>query len=396
MEAEALGDLRRGPVEVKEGGVRVTLSIDNEGEASLVAEKNGKELKEIPVSLRKIPSVATMRARKSQLGQQTSRMRRSLEESMIRGDIFTTAELREMAEHPLLRPMLNALIFVTSDAGFFHGDVIADSKESARIAHPTDLLGSGKWQQEQQACLTNSIRQPFKQAFRELYILTEAERRQKDKSSRYAGQQVNPAQALATVGKRGWVNVPEEGLRRTFHHQGISAWVTFLNGWFTPTDVDGLTVEHVLFTRRDDGKIVELDQVDPRVFSEVMRDLDLMVSVAHRGGVDPEASESTTEMRAALIRETVSLLKIENVRLSERHALVDGTLGSYNIHLGSGVVHRQPGGSLCIIPVHSQQRGRIFLPFADDDSKSAEIISKVLLLSKDNAIQDPTILEQLR
>jgi len=396
MEAEALGDLRRGPVEVKEGGVRVTLSIDNEGEASLVAEKNGKELKEIPAGLRKVPSVAAMRARKSQLGQQTSRMRRSLEESMIRGDIFTTAELREMAEHPLLRPMLNALIFVTSDAGFFHGDVIADSKESARIAHPTDLLGSGKWQQEQQACLTNSIRQPFKQAFRELYILTEAERRQKDKSSRYAGQQVNPAQALATVGKRGWVNVPEEGLRRTFHHQGISAWVTFLNGWFTPTDVDGLTVEHVLFTRRDDGKIVELDQVDPRVFSEVMRDLDLMVSVAHRGGVDPEASESTTEMRAALIRETVSLLKIENVRLSERHALVDGTLGSYNIHLGSGVVHRQPGGSLCIIPVHSQQRGRIFLPFADDDSKSAEIISKVLLLSKDNAIQDPTILEQLR
>jgi len=63
---------------------------------------------------------------------------------------------------------------------------------------------------------------------------------------------------------------------------------------------------------------------------------------------------------------------------------------------GSGIVHRQPGGSLCIIPVHSQHRGRIFLPFADDDPKTAEIISKVLLLSKDSAIQDPTILEQLR
>jgi hypothetical protein len=126
-----------------------------------------------------------------------------------------------------------------------------------------------------------------------------------------------------------------------------------------------------------------------------MRDLDLMVSVAHRGGVDPEASASTTEMRAALIRETISLLKIENVRLTERHVLVDGSLGSYNIHLGSGIVHRQPGGSLCIIPVHSQHRGRIFLPFADDDPKTAEIVSKVLLLAKDHAIQDPTILEQL-
>ncbi len=396
MEAEALGDLRRGSIEVTESGVRVTLSIDGEGEAHLVAEKNGKELKEIPVSLRKVPSVAAMRTRKSQLGQQTSRMRRSLEEAMIRGDIFTASELRELSEHPLLRPMLNSLIFVTPATEFFHGNAIADNKESVRVAHPIDLLKSGTWREEQQACVANAVRQPFKQAFRELYILTEAERRLKTNSSRYEGHQVNPAQALATVGKRGWVNVPEEGLRRTFHDEGISAWVTFLNGWFTPTEVDGLTVEHVLFTRRDDGKVVDLDQVNPRVFSEVMRDLDLMVSVAHRGGVDPEASASTTEMRAALIRETVSLLKMENVRLSERHALVDGILGSYNIHLGSGVVHRQPGGSLCIIPVHSQHRGRIFLPFADDDPKTAEIISKVLLLSKDNAIRDPSILEQLR
>ena len=35
-----------------------------------------------------------------------------------------------------------------------------------------------------------------------------------------------------------------------------------------------------------------------------MRDVDLVVSVAHLGGVDPEASASTVEMRAALLRET--------------------------------------------------------------------------------------------
>jgi hypothetical protein len=45
--------------------------------------------------------------------------------------------------------------------------------------------------------------------------------------------------------------------------------------------------------------------------------------------------------------------------------------------------------------VGSQQRGRIFLPFADDDPKTAEIVSKVLLLANDKAIQDPTILEQI-
>ena len=47
----------------------------------------------------------------------------------------------------------------------------------------------------------------------------------------------------------------------------------------------------------------------PRVFSEVMRDLDLIVSVAHRGGIDPEATASTVEMRAALVRETCALLR---------------------------------------------------------------------------------------
>jgi hypothetical protein len=35
------------------------------------------------------------------------------------------------------------------------------------------------------------------------------------------------------------------------------------------------------------------------------------------------------------------------------------------------------------------------LPFVDDDPKTAEIMSKVLLLAKDKEIQDPTILEQI-
>jgi hypothetical protein len=215
-------------------------------------------------------------------------------------------------------------------------------------------------------------------------------------SGRYSGQQINPKQAIAIAGKRGWVNVPEEGLRKTFHHQNVSAWVTFLEGWFTPADVDGLTVEHILFTSKSDGKLLPLGQIDSRIFSEAMRDIELVVSVAHRGAVDPEATQSTVEMRTALLRETIRLLRFQNVRLNDRYAFVDGKIGAYNVHLGSGTVHRQPGGALCIIPVHSQHRGRLFLPFADNDPKTAEIVSKVILLAQDDKIKDPTILEQLR
>ena len=41
------------------------------------------------------------------------------------------------------------------------------------------------------------------------------------------------------------------------------------------------------------------------------------------------------------------------------------------------------------------ERGRIFLPFADDDPKTAEIMSKILLLAEDQKIKDPSILSQI-
>jgi hypothetical protein len=396
MEAEAGADLRRGPVEVVEGGVAVRLEIDPSGDPQISIMKAGKTLKEIPATLRKSTAIAALRARRTELAGQSSRMRLSLEESMVRGDVFKTSEIHGLLDHPLLKPHLEQLVFVDGEGKLAYAAELGREKGDLRIAHPVDLLASGDWSRWQQDCFTHARRQPFKQVFRELYLLTEAERLQKDHSSRYEGQQVNPRQAIALAGARGWVSVPEEGIRRTFHREGLSARTDFLEGFFTPAEVDGLTVRHVTFTRRGDWRALGLAEVPPRVFSEAMRDLDLVVSVAHRGGVDAEATASTIEMRTALLSETLRLLKIANVRLAGSHAFVEGALGSYNVHLGSGVVHRQPGGALCIVPVHSQHRGRIFLPFADDDPKTAEVVSKILLLARDATIQDPTILEQLR
>lgn len=125
-------------------------------------------------------------------------------------------------------------------------------------------------------------------------------------------------------------------------------------------------------TRRGDHLAQPLDSIPPAIFSEAMRDLDLVVSVAHAGGVDPEATASTTQMRAALIRETARLLKLDNISPAGDHVLIDGSLGEYSLHLGSGTVHRCPGGAVCIIPAGSQHRGRLFLPLPDDDPKTAE------------------------
>jgi len=131
------------------------------------------------------------------------------------------------------------------------------------------------------------------------------------------------------------------------------------------------------------------------VYSEVMRDVDLAVSVAHAGGVDPETSHSTVEMRRAIVEFNLPLFGLTNVKLEGSHAMIDGRRGQYSIHLGSGVIHQLGGPQIQVLPVHSQQRGKLFLPFMDEDPKTAEIMSKVVLFARDEKIKDPYILSQI-
>ena len=407
MEVEAIADLSSGAITVQVGEFQFRLSINDLGEPILETRKKDKPIKTIPTAIKKNEQVAELLERKSQLNRQVSRMRLSLEQAMCRGDEFNLAELKTFFRHPMLKVMIEQLIFVSANGlgypvhsghALYHFDgreiPLADT-ERVRIAHPLDLLDGGEWHEWQRECFIAERIQPFKQVFRELYLLTSAEKVDGNLSRRYAGQQVNGRQAAALFGGRGWVIDYNEGVRRTFHELDISARVGFLFDLGTPAEVEGSTIEAVVFTKRGEWKGLKLDEVPPRIFSEVMRDLDLVVSVAHAGGVDPESSASSVEARSALIRETSALLSLKNVKLSERHVIIDGKLSNYNVNLGSGVVHKQPGGALCIIPVHSQQRGRIFLPFVDNDPKTAEIVSKVIMLARDDQIKDPTILEQI-
>lgn len=323
---------------------------------------------------------------------------------MCRGDTFQSHELCVLLQHPILAPALGGLVFIGAGvAGYLAegGRALRDHAgtqhvlghvEEVRIAHPHDLLVRGDWSAWQRDCFRAERVQPLKQLFRELYPLTASERGT-DRTRRYAGHQVNPRQALALLGGRGWVARPEEGVSRTFHDEGLTARLGFQEPFFTPADIEGLTLEDVIFTRKGEWTALPLDGIPPRLFSEAMRDLDLVVSVAHRGGVDPEATASTVEMRAALLNESCELLGLANVEVNGRHATIHGSLGDYSVHLGSAGVLVLPGTAIPIVAVHSQHRGRIFLPFADDDPKTAEVLSKVLLLARDDEIRDPNILE---
>jgi hypothetical protein len=406
MEAREMADLAAGPVSVTQKDVTVTLTLGADHQPEISVRRGDKPLKSVPPDARKKPKVVALVARKAELKRQASRVKQSLEAMMVRGDPFTGHELGQLFRHPLLRPLLERLVIVGEG---IRGYPVAEGKaledyagkrepvkadEPLRLAHPHDLFSAGDWDKWQRHCFTAEKVQPFKQVFRELYVVTKQENSDGAISKRYAGQQVQPSQSMALWGSRGWNT--RDGVSKTFHDLGIVAEVSFGSTGYTPAQVEGYTLDGICFRKRNEWKPMPSTDVPPRVFSEVMHDGDLVVTVAHVGGVDPEASASTTQMREALIRETCALLTIANYKVVKTHIVINGKLGNYSVHLGSGVVHRQPGGHVCIIPVHAQHRGRLFLPFADDDPRTAEIISKILMLARDNEIQDPTILEQLR
>ena len=181
-----------------------------------------------------------------------------------------------------------------------------------------------------------------------------------------------------------------------YYKQNIIAKIFALADWFSPADIEAPTLEYVEFFDRKTFKKMMIDDVPDIIFTEVMRDVDLVVSVAHIGGVDVEASHSTIEMRKAIVEFNLKLFKIDNVTFTDNFALIDGSLGEYSVHLGSGVIHQKAGAAINVLPVHSQHRGRLFLPFIDEDPKTAQIMSEIILFAEDTKIKDPFILDQIQ
>ena len=386
-------------------GAELWIDVAEDGRASVVCAKDGKALKSIPAKLKKHAYVAELKKTEKHLREQYRRAKKMLEEAMEDGTPLFAYEIANIIENnPVIAPLLQTLVFELDTAlGFYEDGVLAapDGTRTAvaadaelKIAHALDLYESGTWATYQKYLFEKGIKQPFKQVFRELYVKT-ADERGKETSLRYAGHQIQPAKTIALLKTRRWVIDGTEGLQRVYYKANIIARIYALADWFSPADIEAPTLEWVDFFDRKTFKKLPIDDVPDLIFSEVMRDVDLAVSVAHVGGVDPEASHSTVEMRRAIAQFNLPLFKLDNVRLAGAHAHIHGTLGDYTVHLGSGIVQQKAGAMINVLPVHSQHRGRLFLPFLDEDPKTAEILSKIVLFAEDGKIKDPFILEQI-
>ncbi|MBQ1363036.1 MAG: DUF4132 domain-containing protein [Oscillospiraceae bacterium] len=407
MESEKLRQILPQTEPTIIGDYTVRLAFADDGGAVLETIKAGKKLKTLPKELAKNETVLALKATVKELKEQKRRARETLERSMISCDVFEAGEVRGLLQNPVLAPLAERLLWLegetvglprlegeTVQLEMLSGEYIPAPK-TLRLAHPHDLKTLGVWPEWMRRLYETQCVQPFKQVFREYYPITSEEREAVTVSRRYAGHQIQAKKAVALLRARGWTVDYETGLQKVFYRENLVARMYALADWFSPADIEAPTVEIVEFTSRSDFEPVALESIPPILFSEVMRDLDLVVSAAHAGGVDPEASHSTVELRVALAKELVTLMKKQNITWTDRHARIQGTLSNYSVHLGSGVVHAEGVGAIHILPVHSQRRGRIFLPFADEDPKTAEILSKILLLSEDQKIKDPEILRQI-
>lgn len=413
------------------GEVTVWLEMEDGGKCAVICEKNGKQLKSVPAKIKKDEYVLALMDAKKQMAEQSRRTKAMLEDAMESQEEYTWAEIRGMLENPVIHDMVAALVFKvaepdgvkaeldnTADSIMSGTNELDDSKNvvlgfvaedglnvfgeniklsddtKLTVAHPFHMYMAGKWHDIQKYVFDNKIVQPFKQVFRELYVKTEEEMNM-EHSLRYAGNQIQPKKTLGCLRSRHWVADIEDGLQKVYYKENIVAQIYALADWFSPADIESPTLEWVVFSDRKTGKNMRIKDIPDIIFSEVMRDVDMAVSVAHAGGVDPETSHSTVEMRKAIAEFTMPLFRLTNVTFTKNHAVIEGKRANYTVHLGSGVVHQEAGPMINVLPVHSQRRGRIFLPFVDDDPKTSEVLTKILFFAEDNKIKDPYILGQI-
>jgi hypothetical protein len=372
-------------------------------------------------------------------------------------------------DHPLVGTIARRLIWRFSNAsgqhtGMWHagqivgvhGQPLADLDELTTVAlwHPLDsttdeVLAWREWLRSQ------VIQQPFKQAHREIYLLTDAERGTRLYSNRFAAHIIRQHQFNALCTARGWKNqlrlmvddvcppaqrlLPLWNLRaeywieavgdqygRDTNENGTYRYLATDQVRFYPLDaaqnyahVSGGGYDHGWYGRAPLREPIPLEEIPALIFSEVLRDVDLFVGVASVGN-DPawldggrqiehqaywqgyafgELSESA-KTRRAVLEQLIPRLKIAaRCQLSDRFLHVRGDIRSYKIHLGSGNILMEPNDQyLCIVPARGTTAGMDgtrFMPF-EGDGTLAVILSKAFLLAEDTKITDPTIIHQLR
>ena len=364
-------------------------------------------------------------------------------------------------EQPLLRGFARRLIWLIEREGeqpvaalpdeggdtlvSITGDPVDLKNAKVKLWHPMDsnIETIEAWRDRLEQL---EVTQPFAQAWREVYALTEAELATQTYSNRWAAHILKQQQAMTlarlsgwTVTARMWVDQANDEPWHLYlpeYNLVAEYWAEGAGGDAPETNDSGaynfVHTDRVTFFQTPDGAVdsaygprigepLPLDEIPDVIFSEVMRSCDLFTAVAsiaadpawldrgqevahpsqwgghadqywHRANTS-DLVESGKRRRAMLERIITRLAIAEKLSLTDKYLVVQGTRHTYQIHLGSGACSRS-GRHICIVPKSTAKASKVWLPFEGDLTLSV-IISKAVLLADDGKITDPVILNQL-
>ncbi len=458
--------LRREPF----GDYAAELIATGPSDVGLFWSKEGKPLKSVPAAVKKehAEDLKELQSAVKDIGKMLPAQRDRIDSLFLERKTWPYPVWRERyLDHPLVGVLARRLIWRFSngkkavDGVFANGRLVGHNDQplpdigeqsTVELWHPLDqpadeVLAWRDWLE------LHEVRQPFKQAHREIYVLTDAERNTRVYSNRFAAHIIRQHQFNALCGVRGWKNqlrlmvdaefppamrrLPRWNLRAEFWVEGAGDQYgtdtndtgTFLylasdQVRFYPLEATERTAHASgggYYTRGEAGsdQPIPLEQIPPLVFSEIMRDVDLFVGVASVGN-DPAWSDggpegryrdywnryafgelsATAQTRRTVLERLIPRLKIAGrCSFADRFLVVKGDLRTYKIHLGSGNILMSPNDQyLCIVPARGSAalgNNRVFLPFEGDNTLSL-ILSKALLLAEDTKIKDSTIVSQIK
>jgi hypothetical protein len=435
-------DLQDGQVQIALGEWTVQLSAGGRNVEQRWLDANGQPHTTLPVAVKRAhkEEIKTIKRLADDMENMISSLRNRLEHMFLHERCWSLDDWRDRyLDHPLVSVLARRLIWQInvgeqSWRGIWQqGQLVNAQSQPLELPiqsevilwHP--LMSSSqearswqRWLEEQQ------VTQPFKQAHREVYPLTEAEQATRYYSRRFAGHILRQHQLNALARARDWRfslhsnysgSIRDDPASMEIPSLGIRAELTFSNSEEWDEEIPRYILTDQVRFPLPHAQPLPLDEIPAIVFSEVMRDVDLFVSVTS-AGTDLQGNDTTgpievywqaynhcaltpqaAERRQILARLIPRLTIAERCTLEDRFLIVRGNLHTYRIHLISGNIFMEPGNKyLCIVfdtKLRVKQEERFFLPF-DGDPLFSLILSKAFLLAEDSKITDPSILRQLQ
>ncbi|MFF7792115.1 DUF4132 domain-containing protein [Streptomyces sp. NPDC007991] len=441
-----------------------TALLEIQGTRAVLGWRNaaGKPVKSVPAAVKRDhpDELKDLKTQVKDIDKMLSAQSERLDRQFLARRSWPYAVWRERyLDHPLVGMLARRLLWTIDGeaAGYADGELrtLADEPlpHGTRVElwhpighEPAEIVAWRDWLER------HGVTQPFKQAHREVYLLTDAERATHTYSNRFAAHVLRQHQFHSLAALRGWRNklrlcvddsappatreLPQWGLRAEYWIEGdgeeYGVDTTDSGSYlrlrtdqvrFYPIDAPENSAhctggEYTMWLAPGEDPVapLPLGDIPPLVLSEVLRDVDLFVGVSSVGN-DPtwqdggpggrfreywasygfgELNQSAETRRLLLERLVPRLAIADRCTLEGRFLHVKGDRHTYKIHLGSGNILRTPNDQyLCIVPKSDPSAPHTgYLPY-EGDRVLAVILSKAMLLANDTKITDPTILSQL-